>query len=974
VSDDGVGRVIDVIWEREIAPAILENAGLPAPVGLDAPEEFGAFLDALRWTSASMAEGNALQAPLRGGVEIEDYQIVPVARAAAMPRVRLLLADDVGLGKTIEAGLIAQELIHSHRASRILVICPAHLKSKWLDEMQEKFGLDFRVIDRDSYAQLRREFGPTINPWATYPRIVTSLDYLKSEQPRRLFEQLRDHRAREGGLRAWDLLILDEAHNVAPAGRKRYIRDSDRTALLRSIANDFEHKLFLTATPHNGYRESFTGLLELLDDLRFSRGIELDRKQLAAVTIRRLKDEILRPDGSRRFPPRRVLPRDEERDPTLYVDLTAKERELFTTLDAYTASRLSEGSGDEGSADAFVLTLLKKRALSSPLALRETVLVHAETVGVREPLGLGDSLFRSLADREEEEWEDDEEKETFLAAATDAASRLLTVTSEKEHDLLKRLFDLAEENRRGPDSKASALLGWIETNLRDDGGWNNERVIIFTEYRHTLEYLLEILTAAGFGDVILTIYGGMPERERQRVHDAFQAEIGVHPVRILLATDAASEGADFQNTCRNLIHYDIPWNPVRLEQRNGRIDRHGQTADEVRIHHFVFRNHADSEFLQRVVEKVESIRADLGSVGTVIADAIRAKALGKTVDLSQIGTSARVTQAREELAAAKDVTDARALAEAVQQARRELGATTDRLTSVLRVALSMEGLDGSVTVPEPESIRLFALPPSWSECRRFVTRDVDRPLTYDRSSASRASAFVLHLDHPLFRRALATLRSQLWKSGIDGRSLHRVTATESDIERTTLTLWGRLVLFGADRKVLHEGLVSASGEILNDGTLRLTRTLVDIRADAVPSGSLSEVRRLMEEHFDTLRTGLLEHAIERSDELDRLLDVRGVNAEKLARALATERMAEIRRTLKEWEREAASRQLSLFDDEERAQRDQDLSALRARLEALATERETESKRQRVMLKPVARRVDIVGLHIAFPVTRAADVA
>ena len=164
LSDDSLGREVQVIWEREIAPTKLDSTQLPSLDSLDEPELLQAFLTALRWSSASLAEGDIMQAPFRGGVQIEEFQLAPVVRAINMPRVRLLIADDVGLGKTIEAGLIAQELIHSHRASRILVICPAHLKLKWADEMADKFGMEFRIIDRDAIIQMRREFGPTINP------------------------------------------------------------------------------------------------------------------------------------------------------------------------------------------------------------------------------------------------------------------------------------------------------------------------------------------------------------------------------------------------------------------------------------------------------------------------------------------------------------------------------------------------------------------------------------------------------------------------------------------------------------------------------------------------------------------------------------------------------------------------------------------------------------------------------------------
>ena len=293
LSDDSLGKEIEVIWEREVTPRKVESTTLPKIDSIDDPELFSAFIHSLKWGATSLAVGNILQAPFRGGVQIEEYQLAPVVRASNMPRVRLLLADDVGLGKTIEAGLVTQELIHSHRASKALIVCPAHLRVKWVDEMAEKFGLEFKIIDRNSVLKMRKEYGPSINPWASFPRLVTSIDYLKTEQPRRLFDEYTRRKLDESpNNRPWDLLILDEAHNAAPSGRKHYIRDSERTTLLRSISEHFEHKMFLTATPHNGYRESFTGLLEILDNLRFSRGTDLDKTQLSAVTIRRLKQEI----------------------------------------------------------------------------------------------------------------------------------------------------------------------------------------------------------------------------------------------------------------------------------------------------------------------------------------------------------------------------------------------------------------------------------------------------------------------------------------------------------------------------------------------------------------------------------------------------------------------------------------------------------------------------------------------------------
>jgi ERCC4-related helicase len=975
LSDIGLGRVIDVIWEREVEPHIIEAAHVPKVTGLDSPIRFQAYLDSIRWSSSSLAEGNVLQAPFRGGVQLEEYQLVPVLRALAMPRVTLLIADDVGLGKTIEAGLVAQELIHTHRAQRILVVCPAHLKSKWADEMAEKFGLEFRVIDRDAVLDMRREFGPTVNPWASYPRLITSIDYIKTEHPRRLFEELLAREQRGKGLKPWDLLILDEAHNAAPAGRGQYIRDSDRTSLLRAIADHFEHKLFLTATPHNGYRESFTGLLELLDNLRFSRGTELDRDQLKAVTIRRLKEDIRLPDGRRRFPPRVVLPRSPELQPELYVDLSESEQEIFHLLRSYTQSRLQNVDKRKEHPTQFVLTLLKKRALSSPMALRETLITHLDTAGVREELGVGDSLFRTLEEKEHDDWSDDDEKEDHLTATTEAASRLCEQLTAQEKSWLTQMFSLADALRKRPDTKAQALINWLNTNLLTEGKWNQERLIIFTEYRHTLEYLRDVLSQEGMGDALLTIYGGMPDHERDEINKAFNAPVEENSVRILLATDAASEGADFQKHCRNLVHYEIPWNPIRLEQRNGRIDRHGQEADEVRIHHFVYRNQEDSEFLKRIVDKVETIRTDLGSVGAIIAENVRLHALGKAIEFNAIDHDPHCELARQEMQfGAFENENVTTMVRALNDAKSKLGITDERQIGLLREALAMEGKAQSLSVMEDGVLTLSSVPSSWSECRKFVNTDASEcHLTFRRpTGVSLDKNVVLHLDHPIMKRAIATLRSQMWRTGSAVETgLHRVTAEVSDLAKTiTLIVWGRLILSGPERNLLHEGLVAAAAEIDSGGLTQISERQLETLLDGARvgfTGSVDEIKKRISTHLISLESLLRDSASKRAEELADVLATRGLTAEKQARGLVTERLSEIRKTIKKWEQQAEDHnQMKLFDNEVKAQREHDLQVLRARLVELEAERDVEPKRQRSLYKVSDSRVFPIALQILLP--------
>ncbi len=815
LSDDALGDNIQVIWEREITPRLIDSTSLPDITAYDEPKLFDAFIRSLQWGASSLAVGDMLQAPFRGGVQMEEYQLAPVIRATNMPRVRLLLADDVGLGKTIEAGLVTQELIHSHRASRALVICPAHLKLKWVDEMAEKFGLEFKIIDRDSVLKMRKEYGPSINPWASFPRLITSIDYLKTEHPRRLFDEYTRRRREESpNNRPWDLLILDEAHNAAPSGKKQYIRDSERTSLLRSISEQFEHKMFLTATPHNGYRESFTGLLEILDNLRFSRGTDLDKAQLSAVTVRRLKRDISNADGSPRFPKRVILPRDEASDPQLYVKLNGDEQRLFDLLKAYTESRLSSVNKRSERPLQFILTLLKERALSSPLALREGLIVHTQNAGVKDELGIGESLFNRLEQIDSEDWSDDEEKEGNLEAATSTASRLISELTSEEKRFLQEMYDIVDKQVSHfsiqEDSKVAALVSWIDNNLRGDDEWNGERVIIFTEYKHTLNYLERVLEKHGYLDATRTIVGGMKDGDRQRINDEFQAPNSETSVRILLATDAASEGADFQKYCRNLIHYEIPWNPIRLEQRNGRVDRHGQKADEVRIHHFVYNNQEDSEFLKHIVDKVETIRNDIGSVGALIAENVRRKALGQSVNLAAIDDDARRKIAQEEMTIdARENEGVAQMVEALNKARSALDISDSNQLELLDQALRLEGCTDAIEQMGNDEFILLQVPIAWTECKTYLSTDyLQKHLSFNRTKARDDDAIgIVHLDHPLMRRAISTFRIQMWGTQSSRLHLYRVTITESDtVSSPAVIAWGRLVLLGPEHNRLHEGL------------------------------------------------------------------------------------------------------------------------------------------------------------------------
>src|ERR1017187_8255544 len=304
VSDDDLGDDLTVVWEVEPGREVVPATRLPAVTedGWDDPQRLGAFLDAVRWGTVASADTRTLQSPFRAGISIEEYQLEPVARALAMPRVNLLIADDVGLGKTIEAGLVTQEMLLRHRARRVLIVCPASLTLKWRDEMAGKFGLDFTVLDAVALRELRRTHGLEANPFAVHPRIVISLQWLRSPRVQRLLDEVLTPESRYPGY--FDLLVVDEAHHCAPPApaRSRGVAvDSKQTQAVDRIGKYSQHRLFLSATPHNGYSESWQALLAMLDPQRFTRSVEPDEATVRQVMVRRLKDDLKLPDGSPRF-------------------------------------------------------------------------------------------------------------------------------------------------------------------------------------------------------------------------------------------------------------------------------------------------------------------------------------------------------------------------------------------------------------------------------------------------------------------------------------------------------------------------------------------------------------------------------------------------------------------------------------------------------------------------------------------------
>jgi SNF2 family DNA or RNA helicase len=966
VEDDAMGEELRVIWEIEPGRSIIEKAELPAPVSshFDDPERLDAFLDAVRWGAIASAD-RALQSPFRAGITIEDYQLDPVVRALRMPRVNLLIADDVGLGKTIEAGLVLQELLLRHRARTVLIVCPASLTVKWRDEMQEKFGLEFRIVDSELLRSLRRTRGLRANPWTHFPRLITSIDWLKRERPMRLMREILP--ATPDYPREFDLLIVDEAHTTAPSGRGKYATDSLRTRAIRAIAPHFEHRLFLSATPHNGYAESFSALLELLDNQRFARGVKPTPEQLGQAMVRRMKSELREelpphPDGSPRFPERRIE--------ALSVAYSDEERTIHAKLQEYSASRRKATEKDRRRklAEEFVLTLLKKRLFSSPAAFARTLATHLQTItGQRSELekAPAEPILRRAIDEVDSDFATEEELEQ---AATDALSRAAAASeppTSEELALIEEMRKWADHAKGRSDSKAEVLLDWIEGIVRQDGQWTDERVIIFTEYRDTQIWLQERLAARGLaGDGLQLLYGGMQTEDRERIKAEFQASPELSPVRILLATDAASEGIDLQRQCHRLVHYEIPWNPNRLEQRNGRIDRHGQRAPEVLIHHFVGEGYedaepgsleADLEFLYMAAQKIEAIRDDIGSVGPVIADQVSEAMLGQRKRL-ETEEAEKKAVSRKALKVERQIREEIAkLRERLDDSIQALHLTPERVERVVRTALALDHQSDlePTTLPGDPDASAFRLPPltgSWARTAEGLQHPVTeaiRPITFSHEVAEDRDDVVLsHLQHPLVQRAMRLLRAQIWASGGDV-DLARVSARvvpRGALEAPAIVAFGRLVVTGGDGHRLHEEVIEAGGLIRNERFGRLNvgevQAALETASDQPPTiERYQELAALWPKIAEAVLTALERRARDRADSLKRALAERAERDEQVI----TQVLAELAKSIKSQLKEPEHEQLALFTPDEREQLRRDIDALKRRLEEIPSDIERETR-------------------------------
>jgi superfamily II DNA or RNA helicase len=529
---------------------------------------------------------DVLLAPIESSVIPLPHQIRALSRAISSDRVRYLLADEVGLGKTIEAGLIMRELKLRGLVRRTLVIAPKGLVTQWVAEMRTHFGEEFRLLvpsDFSAYRGIAQED----NLWQSHPQVVCPMDSVKPVDGRRGWsrEQVAEYnreRFEDPISAGWDLVIVDEAHRLSGS--------TDQVArykLGQGLAEAAPYLLLLSATPHQGKTDAFHRLISLVDAQAFPDVSSVTRERVQPYVIRTEKRRAIDADGKPLFRPRRT-----ELAPVSWEERHRDQRLLYEAVTEYVREGYNQAMREKRSYIGFLMILMQRLVVSSTRAIRTTLERRLEALEApQEQL----SLFPALS---EEDWADldgQEQMDTLLK------TRLKALKNERaEVKLLLEAAICCEQ--QGPDAKAEALLDWIYR-LQAEEGDPDLKVLVFTEFVPTQEMLYEFLTERGFEVVCLN--GSMDMEERKRVQDAFAKD-----ARILISTDAGGEGLNLQ-FCHVVINYDIPWNPMRLEQRIGRVDRIGQTHT-VRAINFVLEDSVEHRVREVLEEKLAVIFEEFG--------------------------------------------------------------------------------------------------------------------------------------------------------------------------------------------------------------------------------------------------------------------------------------------------------------------------------------------------------------------------
>ena len=600
LDHDEPGRIVEIdsLWNQSTCVVWLPRRGttvrvLQARLGHLQTNEAG-LLHRLSYVSAAARiadalERDALVAPLEGTVIPLPHQLHALQRAMSGERVRYLLADEVGLGKTIEAGLILRELKIRGLVRRILVVAPAGLVTQWVSEMKTHFNEDFRLLLPSHLSALRNAGGlvEDENLWRLHDQVVCPLDSVKPLEARRGWsnEQLARHnRERFEGLvsAGWDLIVIDEAHRLG--GSTEQVA---RFKLGEALAQAAPYLLLLSATPHQGKSDAFRRLVGFLDVDAIPAGDDISREIVAPFVIRTEKRRAIDAEGNPLFKPRFT-----QLIGIQWASAHQEQRALYEAVTEYVRDGYNKAMREKQTAIGFLMILMQRLVTSSTAAIRTALEKRLEVLDI--PPGQLSLFPEDIA----EAWSALDGQEQF---DTVLKSHLKGLNDErKEVELLLSAARRCEA--LGPDIKATALLDWIQTLQREE---NNPllKVLIFTEFVSSQQMLADFLSQRGF--TVVCLNGSLDLDQRREVQRRFATD-----AQVLISTDAGGEGLNLQ-FCHVVVNYDLPWNPMKLEQRIGRVDRIGQ-RHVVRALNFVLEDTVERRVRDVLEEKLQKILDEFG--------------------------------------------------------------------------------------------------------------------------------------------------------------------------------------------------------------------------------------------------------------------------------------------------------------------------------------------------------------------------
>ena len=584
------GQASCLVWlpRRDTAVRVLQKRLVPLKTG--EPH----LLDRLSYVSAAARIADALErdvlvAPLEGTVIPLPHQLMALQRAMSGDRIRYLLADEVGLGKTIEAGLILRELKVRGLVRRILIVAPAGLVLQWQSEMKGHFSEDFRLVLPGSLTALRQTgaIDESANLWRMHDQVICPLDSVKPMDSRRGWSQeqlARYNRERFEDLvsAGWDLIIIDEAHRVG--GSTEQVA---RFKLGDALAQAAPYLLLLSATPHQGKSDAFRRLIRFLDPEVLPGDDAISREAVAPFVIRTEKRRAIDADGNPLFKPRFT-----QLVPIEWGTAHAEQRALYEAVTEYVRDGYNRAKKEKQTAVGFLMILMQRLITSSTAAIRSAL--ERRLAVLELPQGQLSLFPEELGD----DWsslDGQQQLDTILKA------RLKGLKDErKEVELLLSAARRCEAG--GPDVKAEALLDLLQQQQREEND-PALKALIFTEFVPTQAMLADFLERRGFS--VVSLNGSMDLEERRQAQRRFAGD-----ARILISTDAGGEGLNLQ-FCHVIVNYDLPWNPMKIEQRIGRVDRIGQ-KHVVRAMNFALEGTVELRVRDVLEEKLARILEEFG--------------------------------------------------------------------------------------------------------------------------------------------------------------------------------------------------------------------------------------------------------------------------------------------------------------------------------------------------------------------------